>query len=315
MIRNASTGGSSVKDTTKLIAMLHKIGVIKGKKKSSKGALAKEDGIRQEHDMGKGYVSYAPQSAQGSAMNIMRNVPLLMNADQSGFNQQQIEDIRRGVGENFALLKDAMDKESMAGQQRYANLLFGTGALAQQMRQIGNDRFRPNEGVSSPTIEEMESEGDTIAPEDRPFNRSAGGVEPPESIMETDVEQTPKEIFADIDEEERIPIPQPIERQPEPSAPEPIRPPEPAPKVKAGRGASLFDSKAISEALLALELSDVAKNKSEINRLKPKQLNDFADRIRAIGGKLPTNFNSLTVDDKRFYISNELEKYGKNLYD
>lgn len=302
MIRNHGGGGSSVKDTAKLIETLQKIGVIKSKKKRAKSALAKKD-IKQTHDMGPGYAEVSPATTAQNAANIlMRNVPLLMNGgDQSGqFNKQQIEDIQRGVGQQFALLKDAIQNSEYQGQQRYQNLLFGTGALAQQVRMIQDqsNRIIP----SQPTVEEVES----VDIEEKPFSRSPGGTEPPEEIMNADLEVAPDEIVEE-DEESRFTPPEPEGPPPEAQAPAPKAQP------KAGRGPSMFDGKAVKNALLALELSDSAENWSQIKKLKTNDVQRFYDRLRAVGLSFPKEYPRMGLDDKRFFIADALEKYGKTL--
>jgi len=304
MIRNHA-GGSAVKDTTKLIETLQKIGVIKGKKKRAKPTLAKED-IKQTHDMGPGYAIETPATTAQNAANIlMRNVPLLMNGgDQSGqFNRQQIEDIQRGVGQQFALLKDAMQKSDYEGQQRYQNLLFGTGALAQQVRMIQDqsNKIRP----TAPIVEDVED----VDIEEKPFSRSPGGTEPPDEIMAADLEVSPDEIVEEEEQTGFIP--------PEPEGPTPEEIPAPKqvnpPMARAGRGPSMFDGKAVKNALLALELSDTAENWSQVKKLKKDDVQRFYERLRAVGQSFPKKYDLMGIDDKRFFIAEALEKYGKSL--
>ena len=147
MIRNHA-GGNAIRDTAQLIETLKKVGVIKGKKKRVKKALAGDE-IRQDNEM-VGYTTSA--TPQAAALSVMRNVPLLLGqAQQSGFNQSQIEDIKRGVGQDLAVIRDALEEDKRSRDQQYGLLAYGTGALARQVKQL-TEKARPEEpAVEEPT--------------------------------------------------------------------------------------------------------------------------------------------------------------------
>ena len=292
MIRNHA-GGNAIRDTAQLIETLKKVGVIKGKKKRVKKALAGDE-QRQDNEM-VGYTTSA--SPQAAALSVMRNVPLLLGqAQQSGFNQSQIEDIKRGVGQDLAVIRDALEEDKRSRDQQYGMLAYGTGALARQVKQL-TEKARPEE----PTVEEPEAED--IDTTKRRFDRTGGNLETPE-MMDEDVEvPVSEEIFAETPEEEaNAPIAGAV------APPEPEAPPQQAqakPKIKR------FEQSAIN---VAMDEGGWREGK-QINKMNTAELNDLLSKMEISGYRIRPEYKSreYSSTDKRDIIWALLEERGQKL--
>lgn len=292
MIRNHA-GGNAIRDTAQLIETLKKVGVIKGKKKRVKKALAGDE-IRQDNEM-VGYTTSA--TPQAAALSVMRNVPLLMNqAQQSGFNQSQIEDIKRGVGQDLAVIRDALEEDKRSRDQQYGMLAYGTGALARQVKQL-TEKARPEE----PVVEEPKDEGN-IDVEERTFDRVGGNLETPE-MMDEDVEiSAPGEVLAETEEEEaNAPIAGAV-------APEPESPP---PQAQAKPKIKRFEQAAIN---VAMEEGGWREGK-QINKMNTAELNDLLSKMEISGYRIRPEYKSKEYSpaDKRDIIWSLLEARGQRL--
>lgn len=292
MIRNHA-GGNAIRDTAQLIETLKKVGVIKGKKKRVKKALAGDE-IRQDNEM-VGYTT--SESPQAAAMSVMRNVPLLLGqAQQSGFNQSQIEDIKRGVGQDLAVIRDALEEDKKSRDQQYGLLAYGTGALARQVKQL-TEKARPEEPIIDEPMGELEGDIDI---EERPFDRTGANLETTEMTDEP-VEAIPEEIFAESPEEE--------ENAPIPGA---VAPPEPTtapPKMKEQR--KRFEQGAINVAMDEGGWRELP----EISRMKTVELNDLLSKMEISGYKVRPEYKSkeYSTTEKRDIIWLLLEERGQKL--
>jgi hypothetical protein len=76
------------------------------------------------------------------------------------------------------------------------------------------------------------------------------------------------------------------------------------------RGPGKYDGKAITEALTMLGVSDIAKNKSEINNLGRIELGQLFTELEKQGVRVP--FVG-TVPEKKERLSRELERIGSNI--
>lgn len=294
MIRNHA-GGNAIRDTAQLIETLKKVGVIKGKKKRVKKALAGDE-QRQDNEM-VGYTTSA--SPQAAALSVMRNVPLLMNqAQQSGFNQSQIEDIKRGVGQDLAVIRDALEEDKRSRDQQYGMLAYGTGALARQVKQL-TEKARPEE----PAVEEPEEDIDV---EERTFDRTGGNLETPE-MMDEDVEVTaPEEIFAETPEEEaNAPIAGAVAPEPETLPPQAQAQAQPKTKIKR------FEQAAIN---VAMDEGGWREGK-QINKMNTTELNDLLSKMEISGYRIRPEYKSkeYSSTDKRDIIWSLLEARGQRL--
>jgi hypothetical protein len=160
MIRNHGNG-SAVRDTAKLIETLKKVGVIKTKKRRARRSLAKDE-IRQDNDMGPGFTQSVPPASSSDL--ILRNLPLLMNQPQGGFNQAQIEDIQRNYNQQIGLLQDQVQKQQEEQQRLRGMGMYIGGAISQLQQRID----RPTYGVSQPVdpFVGVEGSGDAVESEE-----------------------------------------------------------------------------------------------------------------------------------------------------
>lgn len=291
MIRNHA-GGNAIRDTAQLIETLKKVGVIKGKKKRVKKDLAGDE-IRQDNEM----VGYGSSSPQEAAISVMRNVPLLLGqAQQSGFNQSQIEDIKRGVGQDLAVIRDALEEDKRSRDQQYGMLAYGTGALARQVKQL-TEKARPEEPIINEPTDEFQGDIDI---EERPFERTGANLETTEMTDEP-VEANPEEIFAETPEEE--------ENAPIPGA---VAPPEPTtapPQMKEQR--KRFEQGAIN---VAMDEGGWREGK-QINKMNTSELNDLLSKMEISGYKVRPEYKSkeYSSTEKRDIIWLLLEERGQKL--
>lgn len=300
MIRNHGGGGNAIKDTAKLIETLKKVGVIKSKKKHVKKTLAADE-IRQNNEM-VGYTSVA--TPQQAALSVMRNVPLLMNQLQSqgGFNQAQIEDIKRGVGQDLAVIKDALEEDKRSRDQQYGMLAYGTGALARQVKQL-TEKARPEPMVEEP---EAELQGDiTLDIDESTMERQGPNVGVEQNTPE-DTNVAPEEIFAETEEEEaNAPIAGAV------APPEPEIPPPPKAQAPAQPRGKRFEQGAINVAMDEGGWRELP----EINRMKTVELNDLLSKMEISGYRIREEYKSKEYSpaDKRDIIWRLLEERGKQL--
>jgi len=180
MIRNHASG-NTVRDTARLIETLKKVGIIKAKSKRKKRAtgLAEEE-IRQDNDMGSGYAFPTPQVPM-----IGRNVPLLMNAPQSNFNQAQIEDIQRTNEQRLGLLQDQVQKQVEENQRLRGMGMYLGGAISQLQQRIDrpitgvSEAINPFAGVKGSNDAVESEKGDIIEADDQEMERvgpNGGGI-------------------------------------------------------------------------------------------------------------------------------------------
>lgn len=299
MIRNHGGGGNAIKDTAKLIETLKKVGVIKSKKKHVKKTLAADE-IRQNNEM-VGYGSVA--TPQAAALSVMRNVPLLMNQLQSqgGFNQAQIEDIKRGVGQDLAVIKDALEEDKRSRDQQYGMLAYGTGALARQVKQL-TEKARPEPMVEEP---EAELQGDiTLDIDESTMERQGPNVVVEQNTPE-DTNVAPEEIFAETEEEEAnapfagaLPPPE-------------VKPPQLEAPAQAQARRKRFEQGAINVAMDEGGWREL----TEINRMKTVELNDLLSKMEISGYRIRDEYKSKEYSpaDKRDIIWRLLEQRGKQL--
>jgi len=161
MIRNHA-GSSAVRDTAKLIETLKKVGIIKAKAKRKKTTGLAKDEIRQDNDMGPGFTQSVPPASSSDL--ILRNLPLLMNQPQGGFNQAQIEDIQRNYNQQIGLLQDQVQKQQEEQQRLRGMGMYIGGAISQLQQRID----RPTYGVSQPVdpFVGVEGSGDAVESEE-----------------------------------------------------------------------------------------------------------------------------------------------------
>jgi hypothetical protein len=97
-----------------------------------------------------------------------------------------------------------------------------------------------------------------------------------------------------------------------PSAQAQVQAPEQAQEQinRRGRGPDKYDGKAITEALTMLGVSDIAKNRSEINNLGRIELGQLFTELEKEGVRVP--FVG-TVPEKKERLSRELERIGSNI--
>jgi hypothetical protein len=100
----------------------------------------------------------------------------------------------------------------------------------------------------------------------------------------------------------------PVEEAPSAQAQEP----EPETRIRAGRGASKYDTKAISTALTSLGLTEIAKNKAEINNLKMFQVSQIFDVLKE-NGITRSGYEGMNAKDRKDLLAEELSKYGEML--
>lgn len=222
MIRNHA-GGSAVKDTAKLIETLQKVGIIKAKAKRKKATGLAKDEIRQDNDMGPGYSQTTPLSS--STDMILRNLPLLMNQQGGGgFNQAQIEDIRRNYNQQIGLLQDQVQKQQEEQQRLRGMGMYIGGAISQLQQRIDRPTYGvsqqvdPFAGVKGSGDAVESEEGDIPDTNDQEMERTGPNVNINEDIDTT-------VAGAGFEEEEE---PQGLSLQP----PEPNTPPPAQPEVE-----------------------------------------------------------------------------------
>lgn len=249
---NNSINGSE--DIFKTLDLLHKIGVIPTKKKraTKPKATTSDEGIRQDNDMGSGYAETKPSDSvrfptrpspslaigYDSNMNMKtienlntaveekkKELKALENAP-SGFNNKQIEDIRRDTVAQLGLLTDKLEQVQNMGQYMGGALY----SLGSRFGQIEN-KIRSSEdvpvGVYQPIdpFKFVEGSGDAVEStlgedvEDEDIDMTnQGSQDIPENVMSVDVAPQPEEVLED-EEEEVIPV---KVEEPIPSAQAPV---------------------------------------------------------------------------------------------
>lgn len=249
---NNSIKGSE--DIFKTLDLLHKIGVIPTKKKraTKPKATTSDEGIRQDNDMGSGYAETKPSDSvrfptrpspslaigYDSNMNMKtienlntaveekkKELKALENAP-SGFNNKQIEDIRRDTVAQLGLLTDKLEQVQNMGQYMGGALY----SLGSRFGQIEN-KIRSSEdvpvGVYQPIdpFKFVEGSGDAVEStlgedvEDEDIDMTnQGSQDIPENVMSVDVAPQPEEVLED-EEEEVIPV---KVEEPIPSAQAPV---------------------------------------------------------------------------------------------
>lgn len=165
MIRNHA--GDPVKSTARLIETLKKVGIIKTKKRRAKRSLATSDEIRQENDMGPGFITPTPMGPQFGG-----------SPQQQDFNAQRIEDVQRQAGNQIALLRGRI----------------------QQLESAPPTRLQPQQRIEQgPQIEQMASAERPIIAESEEFKGAQSGPQPDQGSarmgMGIDYDTTPTSVF------------------------------------------------------------------------------------------------------------------------
>jgi hypothetical protein len=239
---NNSIKGSE--DIFKTLDLLHKIGVIPTKKKraTKPKASTSEEGIRQDNDMGSGYAETKPSDSvrfptrpspslaigYDSNMKSIENLntaveekkkelKALENAP-SGFNNKQIEDIRRDTVAQLGLLTDKLEQVQNMGQYMGGALY----SLGSRFGQIEN-KIRSSEdvpvGVYQPIdpFKFVEGSGDAVEStlgddvEDEDIDMTnQGSQDIPENVMNVDVAPQPDEVLEDKEELFPVKVEEPV---------------------------------------------------------------------------------------------------------
>lgn len=361
---NNSIKGSE--DIFKTLDLLHKIGVIPTKKKraTKPKATTSDEGIRQDNDMGSGYAETKPSDSvrfptrpspslaigYDSNMNMKtienlntaveekkKELKALENAP-TGFNNKQIEDIRRDTVAQLGLLTDKLEQVQNMGQYMGGALY----SLGSRFGQIEN-KIRSSEdvpvGIYQPIdpFKFVEGSGDAVEStlgedvEDEDIDMTnQGSQDIPENVMSVDVAPQPDEVLED-EEEEVIPV---KVEEPIPSAQAPVI--DKFREVESFYGFALpkgknqsvevikdYVKKLASESQTPVNYSNLKNRKQwedKLNQLVDNQYQliqsgdavNFKQREQAVLADLELSAPSNKLDSQKAFLSVLSDKLGKS---
>jgi hypothetical protein len=332
---NVIIRNSNAMDTVKLIDMLSKLGVIKKKKRRATKKTQQPQPEIQE----------TPAQSAQRFLTSRPVISLQQNPDTA--KMVDIERIRREAFGHIGRLTDTVERQrdEMDEQRRMVampRIRRSQEPTEEEIIDESVDVEGIDEGSAIPSVNEaeMDRHGANDATEEKSNDRLVGYageddegfvansdddngfVDPGEPEMgdESVVTNTADEQQDWLDnasqEDEQLPpdestrniFDEPEEQLPSAQAQEP----EPEPRLRAGRGASKYDTKAISTALTSLGLTEIAKNKAEINNLKMFQVSQIFDILKE-NGITRSGYEGMNAKDRKDLLAEELSKYGEML--
>lgn len=307
---NVIIRNSNAMDTVKLIDMLSKLGVIKKKKRRTTKKTQQPQSEIQE------------TSAQ-SAQRFLTSRPVInLQQNPDTAKMVDIERIRREAFGHIGRLTDTVERQrdEMDEQRRMVatpRIRRSQEPTEEEIIDESVDVEGIDEGSAIPSVNEAEMDrlGANDATEEMSNDRVVGYagqddegfvansdddngfVDPgqPEMSDESVVTNVADEQQDWMDnasqEDEQLPpdestrniFDEPEEQLPSAQAPEP----ESEPRLRAGRGASPYDRKSIENALARLNLLNIAKNRSQVNKLDYPKLNIIAAKLEENGVNVP----------------------------
>jgi len=333
---NVIIRNSNAMDTVKLVDMLSKLGVIKKKKRraAKKAKMVQPEVQETPAEMAQRFLTSRP------VINLQQSPDTAKTAD--------IERIRREAFGHIASLTDTVERQraEMAQPNRIVAIPrirrsqepteeeiidesvdvegIDEGSAIPSVNQAEMDRLGANDATQEMQDDRVvqyageDNEGFVANEEDDNGFIDPGMPEMGEESMVTNVADEQQDWFdnASQEDEQAVEEEMPVEEVPSAQAPEQ----EPEPRIRGGRGPSPYDRKSVEKALESLELLDIAKNRSEVNKLDYPALDIIAAKLEENGVIVP-NLPRMTVKPsgslksnislRRDAVSEALETFGK----